>query len=98
MSKPTFDVELLHRRMVCDAAGKAVGRVQEIRAEKRESELVVTEYHLARMTLLYRFGVSLLSAVGIELGGHLRVPWDRLDLSDPERPTLLGTSEDLEKG
>jgi hypothetical protein len=33
---------------------------------------------------------------GSELGRSYRVPWDKLDLADPEKPRLLCALADLE--
>ena len=51
---------------------------------------------IPRAALFQKFGVSLLSAVGISLQGAVtRIPSDKLDLSDPDRPTYLGKVENL---
>lgn len=76
-------------RRVHDAEGKAVGRIEEVRAEMQGDDLVVTEYECGPAALLSRLGISAMRLVG--LGHHhepKRIPWDQLDLSDPEKPRM----------
>ena len=43
-------------------------------------------------------GLKILHLLGAhKLGSSLRVPWDKLDLSDPEKPRLLCSVDELEK-
>lgn len=79
--------------MVRDADGRAVGRIEELRAMPDGNGLVITHYLLGPTGWLAR-----LSLRGLRLGlgrrpGRRRsvlrrVPWDMLDLSDPRRPRL----------
>jgi sporulation protein YlmC with PRC-barrel domain len=87
------NVELLIGCKVFDEDGKAIGRVEEVLAIERGDELVVSEYHVGKYGLMerlsvYHFGVGLLRFLGAR--GHLRdpkrIPWQELDLSDPQRP------------
>ena len=96
-------LELLIGRRVVDANGKKVGRIEEVLAEERGDDLVVTEYHvgskgMAERFSIYHFGVGLLRLLGAR--GHLakatRIPWEKLDLSDPEKPRLTCAVEELE--
>jgi hypothetical protein len=62
-----------------------VGRIHDVRAEIRGDECVLVEWRLGPAALLERFGLSVSRLVGLPLGGRpLVVPWDRLDLSDPD--------------
>ena len=82
--------------MVHDLAGRRVGRIRDIRAEARDGELLVVEYHLGSAALMERWGLSLLRLVGLGAAREpLRIPWDRIDISDPERVTYLGRLEEL---
>jgi sporulation protein YlmC with PRC-barrel domain len=87
------NVELLIGRMVCDANGKKVGRIEEILAVEKGDELVVSEYHVGTYGLFerlsaYHVGVGMIRFLGAR--AHVkdpkRIPWQELDLSDPERP------------
>jgi len=76
-------------RRVYDGEGRAVGRIEEVRAEWQGEDLVVTEYQCGPAALLSRLGISALRLLG--LGHHRepkRIPWDRLDWSDPEKPRV----------
>lgn len=88
-------VELLVGRRVRDREGRAVGRIEEVVAERVGLECVVREFHLGPAALLERLW---LGAVRLFKGrGHgLRVvPWDALVLSDAEHPRLTRRLEGL---
>ena len=62
-------------------------------ADPRGGDLAVTEYHLGAYAALERLSASLIGWATLGLfrprqGGGRRVPWDKLDLSDPEHPRL----------
>jgi sporulation protein YlmC with PRC-barrel domain len=100
--KNEVKLELLLGRGVVDINGVRVGRIEEVLAERDGEELLVTEYHVGtyglfeRLSILH-FGLGLLRY----LGGYApsahphRIPWDKLDLSDPENPRLNCTIEEL---
>jgi hypothetical protein len=92
-------VELLLGRQVIDAAGVPIGRIEEIIAERVNGECRVREIHLGPEALLERLAVSAstLPFLGslARLATSRRVPWDRLDLSNPERPRLTCDVDDL---
>jgi len=95
--------ELLLGRQVFDPDGDAIGRIEEILAEPQGSVLAVSEYHLGSYGLMERlsaslFGRALLEFLGAdEFGRGYRIPWHRLDLTDPEKPRLLCKVDQLEK-
>jgi sporulation protein YlmC with PRC-barrel domain len=95
--------ELLLGRQVFAKDGEAIGRIEEIIAEPKGNLLVVLEYHLGSYALMERlsaspFGRALLEFFGAgRIGQGYRVPWHRLDLSDPEKPKLLCAIDQLEK-
>jgi sporulation protein YlmC with PRC-barrel domain len=87
------NVELLIGRMVCDADGKKIGRIEELLAVEKGDELVISEYHIGTYGLFerlsaYHVGVGLIRFLGAR--AHVkdpkRIPWQELDLSDPEKP------------
>jgi hypothetical protein len=94
MSRQTIHFEHLLSRKVKDAAGQNAGRIEEVLARKKDGRYYVTEYHLGRAALNERLGLVPLSEGLIHLlGGHRRsashkVPWDQMDLSDPQHPKL----------
>ena len=72
--------ELVGRR-VRDAEGNVVGRIQEIHATWRGEECYVEEFELGAAALLERLGIS-------RRGEPRKIPWQELDLSDPQNPRL----------
>ena len=73
-----------------DRLGNVVGRIYDMRAEDRNGELVIVEYLVGASALQNRLGISLRRLIGFgreHVPKH--IPWDRVDLSDPERPVLL---------
>lgn len=99
MSDPReIRVEHLLARRVHDSNGKYVGRIEEIRAERDGTELRVSEFHVGSYALLER-----MSAIGIarallrfaKLRHGYRVPWDQLDLVNPNKPRTTVPVEDL---
>ncbi|MBY5406219.1 MAG: PRC-barrel domain-containing protein [Rhizobium sp.] len=83
-------LELLLGKQVYDLDGKPVGRVEEVRAEARGENFYVLEYHLGAYGLFERLsalaiGRAVLTALGAAGPGSKKlVPWDQLDISDPE--------------
>jgi sporulation protein YlmC with PRC-barrel domain len=97
VSGRTLRIEEILGRPVIAKNGRHVGRVEEIRAERRGTGCVVVEYHVGTSALLERLA---LHAIGF---GHrvrpaLRVPWDQLDLTDLRRPKLLCDVAQLTRG
>jgi sporulation protein YlmC with PRC-barrel domain len=86
-------LELLIGRQVHAINGRPVGRVHEVLATPQDGAWLVREYHIGNAALLER-----LSAHVTGRGPRgFRVPWDKLDLSDPEKPRLTCRMEDLER-
>jgi sporulation protein YlmC with PRC-barrel domain len=97
-----INLELLLGRKVRDAEGMPVGHIEEIVAERRGGECVVREYLLGRAALLGRLSVKAEGLMNLRLfgkpshGGY-RVPWDKMDLSEEERPRLTCVKDELER-
>lgn len=94
--KNEVKAELLIGRAVVDAAGKKIGRIEEIIAEREGDELVVKEFHVGAFAFrerfsVYHFGVGILRLFGARarLVNPRKIAWDELDLSDPEHPRLV---------
>jgi sporulation protein YlmC with PRC-barrel domain len=97
-------LERLLGRLLVDAAGLAVGRIEDVEAEPDGDEYVVTyalvgpEGRLARL-LAFMHQLPTLRAAGLGRKPRVRrVPWAWLDLTNPERPRLRasvpGTGDD----
>jgi sporulation protein YlmC with PRC-barrel domain len=101
MTGRELHLELLLNKQVLDSTGQAIGRIEEIRAEQQEDDWVIQEYLIGPAAILERFsawsiGLWLLHLLGArKLYGSYRIPWNKLDLSDPEHPRLFCTLDDL---
>lgn len=95
MSARFLRADLLNRQLVRDREGVAIGHLHELCAREVDGELVVTEYHLGRGALMHRFGIPLLHLFGFRAAEPIRIPWDRLDLSDPGRPRFDGLADEV---
>ena len=93
-------------RSVRDPDGRTVGRIEELRAEielhAEGNDYVVTEFHVGSFGAIESlagpyFARQLLRRLGrfAPYTRH-RIPWNRMDLTDPRNPTSLDTVEDLE--
>jgi|SRR4051794_18310898 sporulation protein YlmC with PRC-barrel domain len=87
-------VEHLLSRRVYALNGRAIGRIEEIRAEVKENECLIAEYLIGNYAWLERLaawnlGRSILRIVQPrkQRRGY-RVPWDQVDLTDIARPRL----------
>ena len=91
---------LLGKRLV-DAFGYAVGLIEDVVAEPDGDEYLITHVVVGPHRLLARllaFGhqIPVLAALGLGQSPRVRkVPWEWLDLRDPDRPRLL---ESVSKG
>ena len=103
MAMRELRLEQLLGKCVFDSQGDRVGRIEEVRVEQQGDEWIILEYFVGIAAVFER-----LSAWSIETGLlHLlgarktrksyRVPWDKLDLSDPLHPRLTCTLEQLKE-
>lgn len=93
-------VEELLGRKVCDVDGRKVGRIEELIAEQQGTELVVVEVHVGPGALLERVIdlatiIPFSGALRRQLRHLRRIPWELLDLSDPEHPVTRVRREEL---
>ncbi len=84
-------------RPVVDANAHTIGRIEEVQAERREGETVVTRYLIGTRALLERLSVEIWPVhVGGATGGYA-ARWDQVDISDPEHPRLTCDASELER-
>jgi hypothetical protein len=100
MERREIHLELLLGTKVRDAAGRTVGRIEEVIAGDVNGEAVVMEYHLGPHALVERLSASamklpFLGVLGRGRGKSYRIPWDAMDLSRPTHPRLRCSREDL---
>jgi hypothetical protein len=91
-------LELLRNREVVDREGRRVGRIEELLAEEVDGECRILEYHLGRYGLLESIGAlggALARLIHRSAHEGYAVRWDRMDLTDPARPRLTCTREEL---
>jgi sporulation protein YlmC with PRC-barrel domain len=87
-------IELLVGRVVVDSTGRKIGRIEEVFARDEGGETVVAEYHTGPAALLERLSAEI-APRWFDRG--FRIPWDKLDLTDPSHPVTTCTLEDLKK-
>jgi sporulation protein YlmC with PRC-barrel domain len=96
-------LESLIGRCVVDVAGDRVGKIEEVRAERQADEWVIVEYLVGAAALAERLSAWSVATKLLELLGArnrhqgYRIPWDKLDLSDPDRPHLTCTIDELKQ-
>jgi sporulation protein YlmC with PRC-barrel domain len=101
MPKQEIHVELLLGKRVRALNGRGIGRLEEVLAEEIRGQFFVKEFHVGTYAALERLaalsiGRAILRVFGMrQKSGGFRVPWDRIDLSDPKRPQLLCTVDEL---
>jgi hypothetical protein len=89
MASTEINAERLLGKRVVDSAGEKVGRIEDLRGEDRDGDLVVTEYHTGGYAMLERLAAITLGGWVLRLLGRrpaYAISWDQMDLSDPERP------------
>lgn len=95
------NLEHLAGRRVLTEGGRSIGYIEEIIAEQDGDDLVVTEFHVGIFAAFERLsastvGTALLDFFGLRRReGLYRIPWDKLDISDPVRPRLLCSDDEL---
>ena len=101
MAKREINLELLVGKRVYSLNGKSIGHLEEICAELNEGECLVTEYLVGAYAVVERLAALSIGRALLKLFGATnkhegyRVPWDKLDLTDPERPRLLCSVDEL---
>lgn len=102
MTTRELHLELLTGKCVVDLTGARMGYISEVRAEQQDDEWVIVEYWVGVAATLERLSVwhlgsSLLHRLGAyNMHKNYRIPWDKLDLSDPEHPRLTCAIDELE--
>ena len=101
MAQQEIHLELLLSKRVVDANGQLAGRIEEVCAEQQGEETVIQAYLLGPDALGARLavwltGLRLLHWLGAGQSNRgYRVPWDKMDLTDPEQPRLRCVKEEL---
>ena len=101
MIVPAREIRLedLLGRVVRTAAGRPVGRIDDVRVEPDGEDYVVREVILGELGLrarLVSMAAQLPTFQALGLRGQYRsraIPWHWLDFSDPQRPRFKGPQE-----
>lgn len=102
MATREIRVEKLLGMRVRAENGKVIGHLEEIKASLREGECFVEEFHVGSYAVFERLAAWSIGRTILKIfGGHekhkgYRIPWDKLDLSNPEHPRLLCSVKELE--
>jgi sporulation protein YlmC with PRC-barrel domain len=93
---PGVRLEDLLGREVLASNNRAIGLLEEFRAEMRGDELCVMEYVIGLAGLLERLHVGARLLAGGKPHGYV-ARWDQLDISHPEKPRLTCPIEELRR-
>jgi sporulation protein YlmC with PRC-barrel domain len=101
LEKNEVHIERLLGRRVHGLNGRSIGRLEEVRAVVSGSSVLVSEFLVGSYALFERLseisiGRAVLKVIGARRKGGYRIPWDKLDLTNPARPRLLCKVEELE--
>jgi hypothetical protein len=89
-------LETLLGKEVIDAQGRKVGRILSVTGVTEGPQCFVSEYLLGTGALLARLGIVTARLVGLRWNhGPKRIPWQMMDLSDPDHPRLTVPREQL---
>ncbi|PBB91350.1 MULTISPECIES: hypothetical protein [unclassified Mesorhizobium] len=95
------NLEHLAGRRVLSQGGRSIGHIEEVIAEQDGDDLVVTEFHVGIFAAFERLSASAIGTALLDLfalrrrEGLYRIPWDKLDISDPAQPRLLCSDDEL---
>jgi hypothetical protein len=84
-------------REVYTANNRRLGRLEEFRAARQSNHWIIGEYVVGTAGLLERLGLGVRLILGINRPGGYVVRWDQLDLSEPARPRLTCSVEELRR-
>ena len=88
-------------RRVFSEQGRSIGYIEEIIADQDGGDLVVTEFHVGIFAAFERLSASTIGTALLDFfalrrrEGLYRIPWNKLDISDPTRPRLICPDEEL---
>jgi sporulation protein YlmC with PRC-barrel domain len=103
MAKKEINIELLLGKRVLALNGKSIGRLEEIHAELHQGECFIKGYSVGSYAVLERLAALSISREILHLFGATRrgrgykVPWNKMDLTDPKKPRLLCSVQELEQ-
>lgn len=96
MSEPVRLDRLIGRKILT-GNNRRLGRLEECRAERRADAWVITEWVIGSAGLLERLGFGVRMILGLPAGRSFVARWDQVDISDPERPRLTCSMDELKR-
>jgi len=93
MSNELYLDQLLGRRVIA-GNNRSVGRLEEFRSEQRGDYFYVVEFVIGAAGLMERLNVGVKAVFGMRGRGKV-ARWDQIDISDPKRPRLTCSVDDL---
>lgn len=89
-------LEQMLGRVVRDADGRRIGRLEEVRAVSKEGEWVVTECHIGAAALLERLAGRVLLIPRFFHRGY-KATWDQMDWTRPRDLRTLCRRDELRR-
>ncbi len=94
MAKQMVHVQLLLGEKVFALNGQPIGRLEDVRTHQDKgfffvSEFLVGSYAMLERLAAWSIGRTLLRLFRAKRSQGYRIPWDQLDLSDPQHLRLL---------
>jgi hypothetical protein len=96
MSEPVRLDRLIGRKILT-GNNRRLGRLEECRAERMGDAWVITEWVIGSAGLLERLGFGVRMILGVRAGRSFVARWDQVDISDPERPRLTCSMDELKR-
>ena len=96
MKKEELYLDQLLGRTVLAGNNRPVGRLEEFYAEQRGDYFHIVEFVIGSAGLMERLNVGMKALFGIGRSGK-RARWDQIDISDPERPRLTCSIDELKE-
>lgn len=81
-------------RTVVAGNNRRIGRLEEFRSQQRGDYFYIVELVIGSAGLLERLNVGVKALFGMRSHGKV-ARWDQIDISDPERPRLTCSIDEL---
>ena len=89
--------EILGRELL-SGNNQPVGRIEEFRVQRAGKGYVVHHVVIGMAGLLERMNVAARLVVGVKTRRPRLARWDQIDFSEPSRPRLLVSIDELDEG
>jgi hypothetical protein len=92
----TVRLDLLMGHRVRDVEGRVVGRLEEVRMERRGADWVAVEFHLGAGAALERYSASVFGLPRNAQRGWAAT-WEQMDWTEPRTPRLRCRRDELRR-